>query len=300
VTVIRVSSWISVARLAPPLARRRIQAPAGRSRRPPSPTWCLPPPRTTQARRTPQCETASGVTRCGGTGLDHESPAKTSGMSTTKSKNSFLPGTWARRLYEHAKARRKLAAWEKAGRPVPPPHAIKVRCVLAVADLIGADTLVETGTNYGAMLAATSHHFRLLHSIELDARLAAMAKQRFARWSNIHIHEGDSAAVLPRLIAELPKDAAVFWLDGHYSGAGTAKGSKDTPILEELSVIAQGRDHRDAIIIDDARLFGGDASYPTLATLQERIAKQFGSPAFVTPHDALVILPGAVDGTTQR
>lgn len=183
-----------------------------------------------------------------------------------------------------------MAAWEAAGRPAPPPHSIKARCVLAVADLIGADTLVETGTLYGAMLEATRHRFRLLHSIELDAGLATMAKRRFARRRSIHIHQGDSATVLPDLVADLPDQPVVFWLDGHYSGPGTAKGSCTTPIFDELAVIARARRQRDAVIIDDARLFGGDPSYPTLESLQQAVAQHFGGPATLTAHDALLIL----------
>ena len=202
-----------------------------------------------------------------------------------------LRGTWPHRVYERVKVRNELAKWEASGRPVPPPHAIKARCVLAVADLIGASTLVETGTHYGAMLEATRHRFRLLHSIELDAGLTATAKLRFAGRNHIHIHQGDSATVLPSLIAQLPSDPVVFWLDGHYSGPGTAKGNSVTPILQELAVIAGSRGKRDAIIIDDVRLFGGDPAYPTLAALRKNIAERFGGSAFVTPYDAMVILP---------
>ena len=54
----------------------------------------------------------------------------------------------------------------------------------------------------------------------------------------------------------------MFWLDGHYSGKGTAKGKKETPILEELKTIFDTNDLRYVILIDDARHFGSEKRLP--------------------------------------
>lgn len=58
----------------------------------------------------------------------------------------------------------------------------------------------------------------------------------------------------------------LFWLDAHYSGAGTARGFDETPILEEMQVIRK-RHQPDVILIDDARLFGL-YDWPSLEDLQ--------------------------------
>jgi hypothetical protein len=95
------------------------------------------------------------------------------------------------------------------------------------------------------------------------------AKERFANDSKVHLFLGDSASVLKEL---LPNIAArpLFWLDAHYSGGITARGTIDTPIVQELEVIlALCPDC--VVLIDDARLFDGSNSYPTLAELTRRV-----------------------------
>ena len=47
----------------------------------------------------------------------------------------------------------------------------------------------------------------------------------------------------------------LFWLDGHYSGKGTAIGKGATPILEELESIKNSKVNDAVILIDDIRCF---------------------------------------------
>jgi hypothetical protein len=75
--------------------------------------------------------------------------------------------------------------------------------------------------------------------------------------------KGDSGGLLPEVIPRI-KGRCLFWLDGHYSGGVTARGSEDTPIRKELEhIVAAGRD-ADVVLIDDARCFDGRNGYPTL------------------------------------
>ena len=60
---------------------------------------------------------------------------------------------------------------------------------------------------------------------------------------------------------------SLFWLDSHYSGGETAKGEKETPIYEELNHILNPSYKDHVVIIDDARCFGTDSNYPTIAEL---------------------------------
>ncbi len=157
--------------------------------------------------------------------------------------------------------------WRRAGRPVPPPHAIKVAAVREYADRFGARVLIETGTFRGAMMSAQRKYFRDLYTIEIDPALHAAAVKLFRRSPNVHLILGDSAAALPRVLSGI-NERCVFWLDGHYSGGVTGRGALDSPIAQELSHIWKHpvRDH--VIIIDDARDFTGRDGYPTIDELR--------------------------------
>ena len=103
------------------------------------------------------------------------------------------------------------------------------------------------------------HAFRSIVTIELDEALAHAATQRLAPYKNVRVVQGDSGARLPEILARI-QEPALFWLDGHYSGTGTARGDQETPLEEELHAIAR-HGERHVVLIDDARLLGtGD--YP--------------------------------------
>lgn len=130
------------------------------------------------------------------------------------------------------------------------------------------NVFVETGTYTGEMVWAQRKNFDLIHSVELHNAFYKKAVRKFHDFRHIHIHHGDSADVLKKLITDLPP--ALFWLDAHYSGGQTAKGSKETPIREELEIIlASGQPH--GILIDDARCFGSYTDFPTPEELMELI-----------------------------
>ena len=170
------------------------------------------------------------------------------------------------------------AAWQDArdwnvyrrAPTTPPPHVVKVRAVLEHARRHGLDVLIETGTFEGEMARKCRESFREIHTIELDPALAEAAARRLGPWEWIHVHTGDSAAILPSLIARI-ESPALFWLDGHYSGEGTAHGAKETPLDEEIAAIAARARAGDVVLVDDARLLGQGA-YPTAEALQARLA----------------------------
>lgn len=155
---------------------------------------------------------------------------------------------------------------------MPAPAHIKRHLLRDHALRHGAHVFIETGTFHGDTLAEVRNMFDELHSVELDDALYEQATRRFANDSGIRLWHGDSAGVLPEVLARVDQPA-VFWLDGHYSGPGTAKGALDTPIRRELDDI--GRHPRSAshlVIIDDARLFDGTNGYPTLDELRSHAA----------------------------
>jgi hypothetical protein len=181
--------------------------------------------------------------------------------------------------------------WIRSGRPAPPPHSVKVRNLLVLADLFDIDVLVETGTYKGDMIAATLHRFDRIYSIEIDPRLAKAAQARFRRSDQkVSIVVGDSGKALPEIVRQLP-DRALFWLDGHYSGKGTGKGEIDTPILAEIETIASLRKGRgDVVIVDDARLFGRLPAYPQLDDFVGILRAKLGGQVLVA-DDSIFALP---------
>jgi len=128
------------------------------------------------------------------------------------------------------------------------------------------NVLVETGTFLGDMVQAQLKNFREIYSLELGEELADKAKVKFEKYSHALIVQGDSATELPELLQKISMPA-LFWLDGHYSGGITAKGNKETPVVEELKAILTHQIKTHIIPIDDARCFDGTHDYPTVEEL---------------------------------
>ena len=159
------------------------------------------------------------------------------------------------------------------GRPAPPPPLVKQRIVADHARRFGTALLVETGTYRGDMVAAQRRQFRRIWSIELQEQLAERARARFARDPHITILSGDSAVLLPGILASI-REPCLFWLDAHYSAGITARGDIDTPIAAELDFVLRHPVAGHVVLIDDARDFTGVNGYPTLADLTAAIRGQ--------------------------
>jgi hypothetical protein len=186
---------------------------------------------------------------------------------------------------------RDLLLWVARGRPLPPPPIVKQRQVREFGRRFGLRVLVETGTYTGDMLAATAANFERLHSIELSEMLQRKAAERFRNQPHIQVHHGDSAAMLPSVLAQL-SEPCLFWLDAHYSGGVTAMGGRETPIVLELECIFDRRCERDVILIDDARCFDGHGGYPALDELRRYITERRPGGRMRIAGDIIVITPG--------
>ena len=158
--------------------------------------------------------------------------------------------------------RAALHQWHRTQRP-PAPLELKAQIIRDYATKWKLRTFVETGAFFGDMIDLLRDQFDALITIELDSKLAAKAKQRFKDSSKVRVVEGDSGQELSKILATL-NEPALFWLDGHYSGGVTAKGNVDTPIVAELTHLFSTKPNNHVILIDDARLFGTAAGYPSL------------------------------------
>lgn len=183
-----------------------------------------------------------------------------------------------------------LAQWEKAGRPLPLPQAFKHQLIRDMAGRFGTRVLVETGTNFGHTVSAVLGTFHTIYSIELMDELWASARRRFARHPQVKLSHGDSAGELPRILGEL-REPALFWLDAHYSGAGTARADIDTPIARELLAISQHALKNHVLLIDDARKFDGIGAYPTLDGCRKAAAEYWPQHTFEVVDDVIRIAP---------
>ena len=174
----------------------------------------------------------------------------------------------------HALRRARIVRqWQRAGRPLPPPPAVKQRIVREYAKRFRLGTLVETGTYLGEMVQASHSVFSQIHSVELDTALFERAQEKFAGARGVHLWQGDSAAVLPQILAQI-NTPCLFWLDGHYSAGLTARGPRDTPVLEELQAIFAHPVAGHVVLIDDARCFTGEGDYPAEDALRARILRE--------------------------
>lgn len=117
-------------------------------------------------------------------------------------------------------------------------------------------TFIETGSFVGDSIAyALQVGYSEIHSIELAPHLYKKCCDRFKSYPQVHLYLGDSSVVLKDVLTKI-KTRATFWLDGHYSANGTAIGNTNTPILQELALIATHDIKNHTILIDDVRLFG--------------------------------------------
>lgn len=187
-----------------------------------------------------------------------------------------------------------LRRWYQHGSPSPPPHAFKRVLVREAGEQTGCGLLVETGTFYGDMVDAVSDQFREIVSIELDQRLHDLARRRFRNRSHIKPLLGSSEALLPGVLARV-ESAGVFWLDAHYSGARTARGPVETPIVNELSLVLNHKVKKHVILIDDARCFDGTHDYPGWNEIEDLLSPFSKEYSWRVANDVIQIRPRTHD-----
>jgi hypothetical protein len=177
--------------------------------------------------------------------------------------------------------------WVRAGSPEgPPPQRYKADTLRSYAVRFGLRVLVETGTAWGDSVCALQGDFDQVYTIELGERLHAHAVRRFRRYPHVHVLRGDSGQMLGEVLRGIDQPC-LFWLDGHYGGAYTARGIDDSPIARELThVFAHPCAREHVVLIDDARFFTGVACYPTTDELRARFVAA-GLDCFDVEHDVI-------------
>lgn len=184
----------------------------------------------------------------------------------------------------------RIATWWLSVNKIPPPYAYKIFTLMIYAMKYKTNIFVETGTYNGDTLDSLRNSFNKLYSIELDDDLCKRANRYFRNSKKIKIYHGDSARVLPALLPKI-NGRVLFWLDAHYSGEGTAKGDRDTPIMRELSGIHKYIKSKPVILVDDARLFNGTDSYPKLKWFVAHIKNNWKGYKVEVRNDVIRIIP---------
>ena len=114
---------------------------------------------------------------------------------------------------------------------------------------------IETGSFYGGGIQhAIDAGFKNIYSIELSPTLYNHCMRRFKDYPNVYLILGDSSDILKELLPAI-NEPVTFWLDGHYSGDGTALGSCSSPVMKELEIIANHKIKNHTILIDDLRIW---------------------------------------------
>jgi hypothetical protein len=119
---------------------------------------------------------------------------------------------------------------------------------------------VETGTRFGdTVQLALGLGFKVVHSIEINPVMHGRAAKRFAGQANVHLHLGDTAYMLPRVVERLTERATIL-LDAHPDSREepTPVGALDRwPLMLELELLQKAKGRKGhTILVDDRRVFG--------------------------------------------
>lgn len=139
--------------------------------------------------------------------------------------------------------------------PKSSAHCLSHEFLKALTQELFIPNFVETGTFTGHTTEVAMHYFSTVNTAELSSEHYYRACEKFAPYSHVHPHWGDSGRILSTILSKL-QGQTLFWLDAHYSGSDTAFSGCGTPIMEELEAIRLNGCLQNAIImIDDIRLF---------------------------------------------
>jgi hypothetical protein len=181
---------------------------------------------------------------------------------------NYLKQTKAYPLLRFLKSYLEAVLWFFGSKQQASPPALFKRAVIKkLARKFSPSIFVETGTYLGDTVAAVKNLFFEIHSIELGENLAEEARKRFLRYPHIHIHQGDSAQILPSLLGKTLKPS-LFWLDAHYSEGVTVGDDEHLPLISEIKTILGHWVSGSVILIDDARLMGCQKGYPSFEEIE--------------------------------
>lgn len=172
---------------------------------------------------------------------------------------------------------------------VSPSAAAKHRHLLRLFQARGHRIFVEAGTYKGATTEFFAKHSEQVISVELHDELYAAAQRRLAKLPNVKLVHGDALEAIPKAVAGCASPPLVF-LDGHFSGPGTAKGKFEEPAERTLKPLARVSPPGTTVVVDDLRLFGsGLAGFPQLDEITRSARDAFPCATIRVGLDSVVI-----------
>ena len=112
---------------------------------------------------------------------------------------------------------------------------------------------IETGTQHAVTTRLARQLYDVVETVELSAVLYAAAVARHGH-DGIRFHHGDSAELLPKILARYAEPVCIY-LDAHWYPNPNVVGADAFPLWAELEAIAR-RPHADIVIVDDVHSFG--------------------------------------------
>lgn len=204
------------------------------------------------------------------------------------------------RLQRERQLLKKYRRWQKDGAHGPLPNWGKQQVVIGYIKRFSPGVFVETGTYKGKMVYAVMPHIKEIYSIELDEPHFERARSRFGPYPNIHILQGQSGEILPKVLESIGAPC-LFWLDAHWSGGSTARGDLETPIIQEIRcILSHPLANKHVILIDDARCFVGENDYPALEVLKQFIISVHPDWLFEVKDDIIRTYSDRVKQTLTR
>lgn len=175
-------------------------------------------------------------------------------------------------------------------------QGIPQQIVIELARLNGSTIFVETGTFHGSTTRWASNNFEIVHTIEREESLYSLHSNELAKIKGVTPYLGDSRDILPRIVKGVRGERVVYWLDGHWSGAGTAGEHDECPLLDELACLSSRTE--DIILIDDARLFlcapplpHNPSQWPTISDIVNLLPASTNKPLVQIVDDVIFIVP---------
>eukprot|EP00741_Cyanophora_paradoxa_P011401 tig00020556_g11012.t1 len=179
------------------------------------------------------------------------------------------------------------------------PGKQKLQVLRDYAKKHGLKTFLEVGTYQGETLFGMMQSMDDLHSIELSPYYYQSAATLFANVRKVRLYQGDSASILPSVLAQL-RQPALFWLDAHYTTAEKAvRGAGEAPvILDLLSIFEWPYAQQSVVVIDDAHLFvgydacstaAGSQCFPSVRDIAELVCAHYPELSLQVENDAIRI-----------
>ena len=174
------------------------------------------------------------------------------------------------------------------GRVKNPHSLVKFRMLNELRKVYKSRDFIETGTYLGVTSGRAARKFDHVHTVEISPELHKRASQYLSRYPNVQTYCGDGTVVLQEILSHRELTRAIIFLDGHFSGGITSRGSVPEPAIEELRVIACTQEKVAAIMIDDFRSFG-EEGYPKKSDLLLCVERLFPTFDIAVQFDQLII-----------